>query len=117
MNIDRRIWIAQFLKYFYIGFSVLYFANNWLTLIITEENHINYNTYVNFLEYIVLLLITSSVSFMLQLDDAALQLYKDGDYSSYLDLDSSIAEQHEEFDNFQFKYVQLIAYDIQPKQP
>ncbi|KAK7605057.1 hypothetical protein V9T40_006243 [Parthenolecanium corni] len=52
-----------------------------------------------------------------RLDDAALQLYKDGDYSSYLDLDSSIAEQHEEFDNFQFKYVQLIAYDIQPKQP
>ncbi|XP_065215824.1 FH1/FH2 domain-containing protein 3-like isoform X3 [Planococcus citri] len=36
-----------------------------------------------------------------QLDDAALQLYKDGDYCSYLDLDSSISEQQEEFEGFQ----------------
>lgn len=36
-----------------------------------------------------------------RLDDAALQLYKDGDYSSYLDLDSSISEQQEEFEGFQ----------------
>ena len=44
-------------------------------------------------------------SLLLQLDDAALQLYKDGDYSSYLDLDSSIAEQQDEFEGFQPKYV------------
>ncbi|XP_017786528.1 PREDICTED: serine-rich adhesin for platelets-like, partial [Nicrophorus vespilloides] len=35
-----------------------------------------------------------------KLDDAALQLYKDGDYGSYLDLDASISEQQEEFDGF-----------------
>lgn len=44
----------------------------------------------------------------LQLDDAALQLYKDGDYSSYLDLDSSISEQQEEFEGFQPMYVRFI---------
>ncbi|XP_045465037.1 FH1/FH2 domain-containing protein 3 isoform X2 [Harmonia axyridis] len=36
-----------------------------------------------------------------KLDDAALQLYKDGDYGSYLDLDASISEQQEEFEGFQ----------------
>ncbi|XP_014239982.1 FH1/FH2 domain-containing protein 3 isoform X3 [Cimex lectularius] len=35
-----------------------------------------------------------------KLDDTALQLYKDGDYGSYLDLDASINEQQEEFDSF-----------------
>uniref|UniRef100_A0AAR5QKK1 FH2 domain-containing protein n=1 Tax=Dendroctonus ponderosae TaxID=77166 RepID=A0AAR5QKK1_DENPD len=35
------------------------------------------------------------------LDDAALQLYKDGDYGSYLDLEASISEQQEEFEGFQ----------------
>lgn len=39
-----------------------------------------------------------------QLDDAALQLYKDGDYCSYLDLDSSISEQQEDFEGFQPRY-------------
>jgi hypothetical protein len=39
----------------------------------------------------------------LQLDDTALQLYKDGDYGSYLDLEASISEQQEEFDGFQTK--------------
>lgn len=39
--------------------------------------------------------------FDLQLDDAALQLYKDGDYGSYLDLEASISEQQEEFEEFQ----------------
>ncbi|XP_033606352.1 uncharacterized protein LOC111861799 isoform X3 [Cryptotermes secundus] len=38
---------------------------------------------------------------MIKLDDAALQLYKDGDYGSYLDLEASISEQQEEFDGFQ----------------
>nr|XP_018909666.1 PREDICTED: uncharacterized protein LOC109038874 isoform X2 [Bemisia tabaci] len=38
---------------------------------------------------------------ILKLDDAALQLYKDGDYSSYLDLDATISEQQEEFEGFQ----------------
>lgn len=40
---------------------------------------------------------------LLQLDDAALQLYKDGDYGSYLDLEASISEQQEEFEGFQSK--------------
>ncbi|XP_039286799.1 serine-rich adhesin for platelets isoform X2 [Nilaparvata lugens] len=38
---------------------------------------------------------------MIKLDDTALQLYKDGDYGSYLDLEASINEQHEEFEDFQ----------------
>lgn len=42
---------------------------------------------------------------LLQLDDTALQLYKEGDYGSYLDLDASINEQQEEFENFQSKWV------------
>lgn len=36
-----------------------------------------------------------------RLDDAALQLYKDGDYGSYLDLEASISEQQEEFEGFE----------------
>lgn len=40
---------------------------------------------------------------LFQLDDTALQLYKDGDYGSYLDLEASINEQQEEFDGFQTK--------------
>ncbi|KAF6200726.1 hypothetical protein GE061_005170 [Apolygus lucorum] len=35
-----------------------------------------------------------------RLDDTALQLYKDGDYGPYLDLDASINEQQEEFESF-----------------
>nr|XP_046470313.1 FH1/FH2 domain-containing protein 3 isoform X3 [Neodiprion pinetum] len=35
------------------------------------------------------------------LDDTALQLYKDGDYGAYLDLEASITEQQEEFEGFQ----------------
>ncbi|OAD55986.1 hypothetical protein WN48_04108 [Eufriesea mexicana] len=41
--------------------------------------------------------------FLLQLDDTALQLYKDGDYGAYLDLEASISEQQEEFEGFQTK--------------
>ncbi|XP_073976339.1 formin homology 2 domain containing isoform X4 [Rhodnius prolixus] len=37
---------------------------------------------------------------MIKLDDTALQLYKDGDYGAYLDLDASINEQQEEFESF-----------------
>jgi Formin N-terminal GTPase-binding domain len=37
------------------------------------------------------------------LDDAALQILKDGEYGAYLDLDASISEQHEEFDGFELK--------------
>lgn len=36
-----------------------------------------------------------------QLDDAALQLYKDGDLGSYLDMEASISEQQEDFEGFQ----------------
>ncbi|XP_066260324.1 FH1/FH2 domain-containing protein 3 [Euwallacea similis] len=35
------------------------------------------------------------------LDDAALQIYKDGDYGAYLDLEASISEQPEDFEGFQ----------------
>lgn len=42
---------------------------------------------------------------LLQLDDTALQLYKDGDYGAYLDLEASISEQQEEFESFQTKWV------------
>jgi hypothetical protein len=45
----------------------------------------------------------SDCHLFLQLDDTALQLYKDGDYGSYLDLEASISEQQEEFDGFQTK--------------
>lgn len=37
-------------------------------------------------------------SFLSQIDDAALQVYKDGDYGAYLDLESSLAEQVEEIE-------------------
>lgn len=33
-----------------------------------------------------------------QLDDAAVQVYKDGDFGAYLDLESSLAEQSEEIE-------------------
>lgn len=36
--------------------------------------------------------------FILQLDDAAIQVYKDGDFGTYLDLESSLAEQSEEIE-------------------
>lgn len=42
-----------------------------------------------------------SISFtllFLQIDDAAIQVYKDGDYGAYLDLESSLAEQAEEIE-------------------
>uniref|UniRef100_A0A8D8VVZ3 FH1/FH2 domain-containing protein 3 n=1 Tax=Cacopsylla melanoneura TaxID=428564 RepID=A0A8D8VVZ3_9HEMI len=35
-----------------------------------------------------------------KLDDATIQLYKDGDFGSYLDLEQSIAEQSEDFEGF-----------------
>lgn len=33
-----------------------------------------------------------------KLDDASIQVYKDGDYGAYLDLESSLAEQSEEIE-------------------
>lgn len=41
--------------------------------------------------------------FWLQLDDATLQVYKDGDYGAYLDLESSLAEQSEEIEGLHSK--------------
>ena len=35
---------------------------------------------------------------LFQLDDAALQIYKEGDYGAYLDLESSLAEQSEDLE-------------------
>lgn len=44
-----------------------------------------------------------SLLFYLQLDDATLQIYRDGDYGTYLDLEASISEQQEEFEGFHNK--------------
>lgn len=38
------------------------------------------------------------------MDDSALQVYKDGDYGPYLDLESSLSEQQEELEGFLDKY-------------
>ncbi|KAL9699903.1 hypothetical protein quinque_003344 [Culex quinquefasciatus] len=38
-----------------------------------------------------------------RLDDAALQVYKDGDYGAYLDLESSLAEQSEDIEGLNAK--------------
>lgn len=47
-----------------------------------------------------------TLSFSLtQLDDATIQVYKDGDYGAYLDLESSLAEQAEEIEGLHSKYV------------
>ena len=40
----------------------------------------------------------SNYDVILQLDDATLQVYRDGDYGNYLDLESSLAEQAEDID-------------------
>lgn len=44
---------------------------------------------------------------MLQLDDATLQVFKDGDYGPYLDLDSTLGEQDEELEGLQDRYLSL----------
>jgi hypothetical protein len=48
------------------------------------------------------ILILNDFSFLFlshsQLDDAAIQVYKDGDFGAYLDLESSLAEQSEEIE-------------------
>jgi len=48
--------------------------------------------------------------FDVQLEDCALQLYKHNgthyEYSSYLDLETTLAEQSEELDGFSDKYTQ-----------
>lgn len=41
--------------------------------------------------------------YLFQLDDATLQVFKDGDYGPYLDLDSTLGEQDEELDGLQEK--------------
>jgi len=50
--------------------------------------------------------------FCVQLEDCALQLYKHNgtqyEYSSYLDLETTLAEQSEELDGFSNKYVVLV---------
>lgn len=45
------------------------------------------------------------ICFEFQLDDATIQVYKDGDYGAYLDLESSLAEQSEEIEGLHSKYV------------
>lgn len=50
--------------------------------------------------------------FSFQLDDATIQVYKDGDYGAYLDLESSLAEQSEEIEGLHSKYVTIIILFI-----
>lgn len=47
------------------------------------------------------LIIIASALAHLQIDDAAIQVYKDGDFGAYLDLESSLAEQTEEIEGLQ----------------
>lgn len=50
------------------------------------------------------------------MDDATLQVYKDGDYGAYLDLESSLAEQSEELEGLHSKYVfQILIEQISTK--
>lgn len=44
-----------------------------------------------------------TITLSLQLDDAAIQVYKDGDFGAYLDLESSLAEQSEEIEGLNAK--------------
>lgn len=48
----------------------------------------------------------------MQIDDAAIQVYKDGDYGAYLDLESSLAEQTEEIEGLQARWVQERPKDL-----
>lgn len=43
----------------------------------------------------------------LQLEDATFQVYKDGDYGNYLDVEATLNEQAEELEGFLEKYVRL----------
>lgn len=43
--------------------------------------------------------------FLSQLDDASIQVYKDGDFGAYLDLESSLVEQSEEIEGLNSRYV------------
>lgn len=43
-----------------------------------------------------------------QLDDAAIQVYKDGDFGAYLDLESSLVEQSEEIEGLNSRWVIII---------
>jgi len=49
---------------------------------------------------------------VLQIDDAAIQVYKDGDYGAYLDLESSLAEQTEEIEGLQARWVKERPQDV-----
>lgn len=42
-----------------------------------------------------------------QVDDAAIQVYKNGDYGTYLDLESSLDEQSEEIEGLNAKWVKV----------
>lgn len=39
-----------------------------------------------------------------QLDDASVQVFKDGDFGAYLDLESSLAEQSEDIEGLNIRY-------------
>lgn len=44
------------------------------------------------------------------MDDAAIQVYKNGDYGTYLDLESSLDEQSEEIEGMNAKWVFLFNF-------
>ena len=50
---------------------------------------------------------------MLQLDDVTFQVFKDGEYGAYLDLDLSLSEQQEEIEGLEVRLVfKCICYLI-----
>ena len=49
------------------------------------------------------------------MDDATLQVYKDGDYGAYLDLESSLAEQSEEIEGLHSRYLSHFTITLDAK--
>lgn len=48
-------------------------------------------------------MLKSFSNYFFQLDDASIQVYKDGDFGAYLDLESSLAEQSEDIEGLNTK--------------
>lgn len=46
---------------------------------------------------------------MLQLDDVTFQVFKDGEYGAYLDLDLSLSEQQEEVEGLEVRSVPRVV--------
>lgn len=57
--------------------------------------------------FIGLHMCNANVCLFFQVDDAAIQVYKNGDYGTYLDLESSLDEQSEEIEGLNAKWVKF----------